>query len=108
MSIEKAVMTIVEKDGSELQRARDTNTRLNRRLGSMEHDLHSLTSQAQRHANEAAKMTAVAQRQAADANRAWQRSMASEESSTTVAAVLFLMFVATLVWAVVATVFAVT
>lgn len=46
---------------SDLLVARETNRRLNRRLGSMEHDLHSLTSIAQQECGAAQKRAGRAQ-----------------------------------------------
>jgi hypothetical protein len=91
-------------DNDELTRARETNTRLNRRLGSMEHDLHSLVSQAQHRTNEAQRSATDAQRLLGEANRNWFRSIDREAMTSFVAAGFMLAFSVTLVWAITVTI----
>lgn len=54
---------------ADLQAARDTNRRLNRRLGEAEASLHSLVGQAQRDTNEALRRATEAQRTVKEATR---------------------------------------
>lgn len=66
-----------------LTEARETNKRLNRRLGDTEHTMHSLVSHAQREANEATLRAGAAQAQSERLMKYWiatiDRSRANEE-----------------------------
>ncbi len=90
-----------------LEDALETNRRLNRRLGSMEHELHALVSKAQHETGQALDRAASAQRMAHDANAAWYRSMDRGNGTDRAAAIFLLLFGATLIWAVVATIIAI-
>ncbi len=91
--------------GQPLEEVRETNARLNRRLGSMEHELHSLVSAAQREAGEAIQRAADSQRMMKDAYDAWFRALRRTEREELATAVCFLWAVAATVAFVIALIF---
>lgn len=86
-----------------LTEARETNRRLNRRLGDMEHHLHSMVSAAQHETSKAQKIAATAQETARLANSDWwKRNQQVNEQRSTIDRLAMWLF-AVSVWAVAAT-----
>lgn len=83
--------------------ARDTNRRLNRRLGDMEHHLHSMVSEAQSATSNALKVASASQETARLANSDWwKKSQQCNDLRSTIDRMGMWLFMVA-VWAVVAT-----
>lgn len=83
--------------------ARETNRRLNRRLGDMEHQLHSLVSVAQNETSKAQKIAGQAQEVARRANAEWHKQYKRASDSDRTIDRLAMWLFAIGVWAVAAT-----